>query len=155
MMSTRLSSNFLLAELIVTKTGYSNMPDTQSVIKLTLLCFVTLEKIRSIAGRAISVLSGYRSKEVNDSVGGSKTSQHLKGEAADIKCAGLTQLELFKLIVSTLHQVEFDQLIYEYDKNCCHVSYSLGNNRREVMTRKVVNGKYIYTAIDQASLKAL
>ena len=98
------------------------------------------EPLRLWVGGPIKINSFYRSPEVNRKVGGSKTSQHVKGEAMDldmdlVKGAKKTNAELFKYIWSGL---PFDQLIYEYgdSKNPAWVHVSLsakGKQRRQVL----------------------
>lgn len=78
-----LTKNFTLAELCHTDTGAANVPDECSKSKLQILCSMILQPVRNRWGR-IHVNSGFRSEFVNNKIGGSPTSQHMKGEAADI-----------------------------------------------------------------------
>lgn len=110
----------------------SNKPDTQQVEALTALVDNVLDPLRERFGRPIIVSSGFRSKDLNGAVGGSKTSQHMKGEAADIY-SGTKQgnRELFELIRKHL---PFDQLINENDFSWVHVSYRAdGKNRGQIL----------------------
>lgn len=110
----------------------ANKPDTQQVKALTALVDNVLDPLRERFGRPIIVSSGFRSKDLNGAVGGSKTSQHMKGEAADIY-AGTKQgnRELFELIRKYL---PFDQLINENDFSWVHVSYRAdGKNRGQIL----------------------
>lgn len=79
----RLSKNFTLSEFCVTNTGLPNNPDMLSRANLSLLARKILQPIRERAG-ILKISSGYRSPEVNKAVGGSESSQHCDGEAADI-----------------------------------------------------------------------
>lgn len=109
-----------------------NKPDAQQVEALTALVDNVLDPLRERFGRPIIVSSGFRSKDLNGAVGGSKTSQHMKGEAADIY-SGTKQgnRELFELIRKYL---PFDQLINENDFSWVHVSYrSDGKNRGQIL----------------------
>lgn len=75
---------------------------------------------------------------------------HPYGECADIKRTPWSNLKLF-CVLKTLHEAEylhFDQLIYEYDTDCCHVGYRAGANRNEILLRKVVNNKLTYTKLN-------
>ena len=74
---------------------------------------------------------------------------HPDGECADITRAPWSNLMLF-CVLKTLQEagyIEFDQLIYEYDTNCCHAGYRAGANRKEVKIRNKVNGEFVYTNV--------
>lgn len=85
-----MSKNFSLQELIKSDTakkhGINNEPNEQERKNLILLTDQILQPVRDRLGKPIIVTSGYRCRELNKKVGGSKTSQHMKGEAADLKC---------------------------------------------------------------------
>jgi len=78
------SKYFKLEELTKTNTGLDNTPTEGVKIALQRLVTNVLDKVRELHGKPITVNSGYRSPLVNKKVGGSSTSQHVKGEAADI-----------------------------------------------------------------------
>lgn len=82
-MATKLSKNFALEELCATETGEDNIPDEAQKEKLFYLANLVLQPIRNTWGR-IHINSGFRSELVNKKIGGSPTSQHMRGEAADI-----------------------------------------------------------------------
>jgi hypothetical protein len=82
-MPTQLSKNFTLEELCVTDTGAANVPGEIQAEKLLYVTNMLLQPIRDQWGR-VRVHSGFRSEFVNEKVGGSPASQHMKGEAADI-----------------------------------------------------------------------
>lgn len=84
-----LSPHFRLSELTTTSTGISNIPSWSHVVALRNLAVGTLEPIREILGVPIRITSGYRTPQVNEAVGGVRTSQHLTGEAADFIAVGL------------------------------------------------------------------
>lgn len=77
-----ISRHFTIKEMCATQTGLPNKPDVDAFNHLETLCRGILEPIREKWG-ALRVTSGYRSPEVNAAVGGSKTSQHVTGSAAD------------------------------------------------------------------------
>jgi len=115
-----LSANFTLKELTVTDTGLSNEPNQYQMEKLFYLCQFILQPIRDYAG-TILVTSGFRSKEVNGAVGGSVTSQHPAGEAADTVPQRYDIDKLFNWIIS---HIIFGQCIRESKngKDWIHIS---------------------------------
>lgn len=136
-----MTKNFTLKELCVTKTGIHNEPNAEQKEALRLLAVNILQPARDALG-PIRVTSGFRNPKVNAAVGGSRTSQHTKGEAADLQCDDNAALFNF---IKTL---EFDQLIWEFgDKeqpDWVHVSFSK-RNRKEVLRAKQVGGQTKYT----------
>lgn len=105
----RLSENFTLDELTVTSTSGSNIPDKCHIEKLLYLGQYLLQPIRDEFGR-VDVNSGYRSLAVNAAIGGSETSQHPKGEAADIRTP---DADLWEVYLWILDNLSFGQCIYE------------------------------------------
>lgn len=108
--------------------------------------------IREHFNKPIAVTSFFRDAITNKVVGGSKSSQHCKGEAIDINAnvyGGLTNSEIFYFILDFL---DFDQLIWEFgdDKNpkWLHVSYNAISNRKEVLRAVFSNGETKYIKFD-------
>lgn len=130
----QLSPNFTLSELTVSETaarkGLNNVPDAKALANLARLAGV-LEQVRALVGRPVVVTSGYRSKAVNKAIGGSTTSAHMSGLAADINCPGLTVKQLAQKIAAS--GIQFDQLIQEFD-GWVHIGLSEGPPRRQVLT---------------------
>ena len=139
-----LSKYFSIKEMtrsqIASRYGINNTPGLLEVDALEFICLNLLDPIREHFGIPFSPSSGYRSPELNEKLGSKPTSQHCKGEAADIEIPGVPNLQLSWWIRSHL---DFDQLILEYyDKSdpaggWVHVSTQnsgSGANRREVMT---------------------
>lgn len=150
-----LSINFTLEELIESEYAHRNGIDEQfhpsDEIKenLGLLCKNVLQPLRDYLKKSITVTCGYRCPKVNTGVGGSKTSEHMKGMASDIKyiidgiCYNKT---LFKAIIDL--NLPFNQLIYEFgdDNNPAwvHVSFNKTQCKREILRAKKVDGKTVY-----------
>lgn len=135
-----LSPHFTLAELTVSsaasRRGLNNTPGPNETAALKLLCEKVLEPIRAHFGRPVIVTSGYRSPKVNKAVGGSGTSQHCFGQAADFTVPGVGNLDLCKWIERNLN---YDQLIYEFgESGWVHVSYRDGNLRNMELSAKRV-----------------
>ena len=146
-----LSSNFTLKELTVSETalrkGLDNIPDAQAISNLKTLVETILQPVRDHYGKSVRVNSGYRSPEVNASVGGSKTSDHCKGQAADIEIDGVANGDLAKYIVDNF---KFTQVILEFytlgqpNSGWVHVSYDADNLKCQVLTATKQNGKTVY-----------
>lgn len=146
-----LSANFTLAELsasdTATKKGLDNTPTPEVTKNLTVLAENVLQKVRDHYGKSVKINSGYRAPEVNASVGGSKTSDHCKGMAADIEIAGIANPDLAEWIVKNL---KFTQVILEFytqgvpDSGWVHVSYDPSNLKCQALTAVKENGKTVY-----------
>lgn len=149
---TRLSPHFTLAEMTASETarriGDPNAPGLVEIAAMKTLCAEVLEPIRAHFGRPVRVNSGYRSPRTNAAVGSSATSQHRRGEAADIEIAGLSNLDLARFVRDRL---AFDQLILEAhragDPNSgwVHVSYRRGRLRRSVLTMTMGSHGPVYS----------
>lgn len=141
-----LSKNFTLEELCVTGSGLRNEPDATSLLHLKTLVKEILQPLRDLYQHPIKVNSGYRSPAVNAAANGAPSSQHCKGEAADLDCTD--NAALFELIRT---HMKFDQLIWEggdaKQPAWVHVSFREGHNRGEVLRMQVVNGKKQYSAM--------
>jgi zinc D-Ala-D-Ala carboxypeptidase len=111
MASQFLTNHFTLSELTRTSCKISNTPSAPVVVaNLRTLCEYVLEPVRGHFQRPIVVHSGYRCPAVNAAIGGSKTSQHCKGEAVDFHVSGYSVYEVAEWIEENL---TFDQLILE------------------------------------------
>jgi len=134
----QLSEHFHLSEFIRSDTaranGWANTPPPEAVRRLHMLALRVLEPLRKRVGAPIHISSGYRSPKLNDTIGGSPTSQHCKGEAVDICTGAMDAAELHALIVATVP--EWDQLYLHRKNNFVHVSYRVGANRRQILPDK-------------------
>lgn len=112
----QLSEHFKLSEFTESGTArrhkIKNVPGPREVERLRYLCVKSLEPMRRRFG-AIRITSGFRCKKLNAMVGGSPTSQHVLGEAADIHTGGRELSE--KMFGFAKQNVPFDQLILEHN----------------------------------------
>ena len=146
-----LSVNFTLSELTKSETalrkGLNNTPSDAVVASLQTLVDKVLQPLRMRYNKSIKVNSGYRSPEVNASVGGSKTSDHCKGQAVDIEIAGVANGDLATYI---LNNFKFTQVILEFytqgvpDSGWVHVSYDPNNLKCQALTAVKQDGKTVY-----------
>lgn len=110
-----------------------------------------LKQLTTALSVGITLTGGFRSadliKKCKEKLGVIMSSTgHPDGECADITRSPWSNLKLF-CVIKALHKagyLNFDQLIYEYDTNCCHVGFRKNGNRNQIMTRKLVNGKLTY-----------
>ena len=138
-MSKQLTSHFSLEEMTRSATAkrlrIANVPSQEQVENLKHLCENVLEPLRRHLGRPVIINSGYRSVRLNNAVGGAPASQHLRGEAADIRVAN--RQELLDVMHFIMQETDFDQLIWERNSHgteWVHVSYtSRRTNRRQVL----------------------
>lgn len=103
----------------------NNEPSITEIFALQKLCTDILQPIRNKYGLPIIVTSGFRCQELNKAVGGVPTSQHLKGEAADISVGGKKEnKKLFNIIFQMIinKEIKVGQLIDEYNYRWLHIS---------------------------------
>jgi uncharacterized protein YcbK (DUF882 family) len=124
---------FTLKELTRTGVALPNVPGSEEQKNLINLVEKVLDPLREIYGKPIRVNSGYRSMAVNMAVGGAHTSQHLKGEAADITAGSVAEnRRLFEMLANGGYV--FDQLIDEENYSWIHVSLKRnGVNRKQIL----------------------
>ena len=133
-----LSRHFALSEFTrsakALEKNIDNTPDVESVQAMQELCIHILEPLRRRFG-VLKITSGYRSPAVNALVGGALTSQHLKGEAADLfVSSNEVALKMFHFVRLNL---DFDQMLLEYRKDkvhCLHISYTADRPNRHRCT---------------------
>jgi len=113
----RLSPHFTLRELA--STGHRSLlednsrqaQDSTTIRSLTALCETLLEPIRVHFAAPVVIHSGYRSGALNKTIGGSKTSQHMRGEAADLHVVGVPLRDVWEWVADS--GLPFGQLILE------------------------------------------
>lgn len=130
----KLTEHFTLEELTFSQTatrkGIDNRPDHEDMQNLRGLANF-LEVVREKVGKPVLITSGYRCPELNRWVGGSRTSAHMDGRAADIVAPGFgTPADIAELIAAL--DLEFDQVILEYG-DWVHVSVA-DSPRHQVLT---------------------
>lgn len=106
-------TNFSFSELIRTQTSLNNMPNDMNVVKNLVRLSEFLQQTRNELHLPIIINSAYRSKEVNEAVGGVSSSAHMRGLAADIRCSDMDKL----LTILHTHLMEIDQLGIYFNKN--------------------------------------
>lgn len=143
----KLTNNFTLEELYHSATadrkGIDNFPSPIVQQNLRMLAERILQPIRNEYKHAIIITSGYRCAALNKAVGGAKTSQHLTGCAADIKCTHTSKAYLFRLILRMIREgrIVVGQLIWEHgsadEPSWIHISLPTATKRNQIL--------YLYT----------
>ena len=153
----RLSDHFKLSEFLRSRTAevhhIPNIPLKCHITALQNLCVRSLEPVRQALGLPIFVSSGYRCSQVNTLAGGVKTSQHLKGEAADITILkenrpfahGTDQQAVLLLYNYAKQYADYDQLIIEHYGASwwLHISCKIDYRRNRHEKWKIENGKSV------------
>lgn len=136
--------NFSMSELIKSdaaiRNNINNMPDINALDNLLLLIVECLQPIRQKLGKPMIITSGYRNDRVNKLVGGSATSEHKKGMAADFIVNGMPVKSVIDFIRKS--GVKYTQLIEEHSNGTSwvHISYNPKNLKNEVLLYQ--NGVY-------------
>ena len=133
----KISDHITYAEAIHSQTakrkGIDNTPNPTQVENMKLTAEKIFQPLREWVGGPIKINSFFRSPELNTKIGGSKTSQHCKGQAIDIDdvYGYKTNSEMYHWIKENL---SFDQMIWEFgtdtQPNWVHVSYVSEENNR-------------------------
>jgi hypothetical protein len=145
-LSEHFSLEQLTASVIATRKGIPNVPDADQVENLRLLAQY-LENVQSLLGRVLVIDSAFRSLKLNSAIGGSSTSAHLEGYAADFVCPAFgTPREICEAIAGA--EISFDQLIQEgataEGGGWTHLSIAPAM-RGEILTATFLNGKAVYS----------
>ena len=147
----QLTNNFTLSELTKSETALrhdmDNTPGEKEIENLKRLAEKVLQPVREHYQKGVKCNSGYRAPAVNQKVGGSPTSDHCKGQAADIEIPGVPNADLAQWITGNL---DFTQVILEFytqgvpDSGWVHVSYDPENLKKQALTAVKQNGKTVY-----------
>jgi len=151
----QLSKNLSLREatksITALRLGIDNTPEEYEIKNLERIAYGIFQPLRDHFDTPIAVTSGYRSKELNEAIGGSRYSQHITGEALDLDAhvyGGVSNAELFEFIATRL---EFDQLIWEFGDDeepaWVHVSLKRDENRGRKLKAVREDGRVTYIVL--------
>ena len=154
-MTDKISKNISYKESIHSQTakrkGIENTPNEEQLASMFTIAEMIFQPLRAWVGGPIKINSFFRSPELNSAIGGSKSSQHCKGQAMDLDdvYGHKTNAEMYMYIKENL---DFDQLIWEFgdDKNpnWIHVSYvDAQKNRNRCLKAYKDDGKTKYAVI--------
>ena len=133
----KLSKNFALSEITHSNTakrlGIDNEPTETHLQNMQYLVDNLLQPLRDAVG-PIRVSSGYRNPSLNRAIGGSRSSQHCKGQALDLQFWEMGKMNN-KVIYDWILKsgLEFDQMINEFDFAWIHISLKKEDNRNQVL----------------------
>jgi hypothetical protein len=150
MISKHISDKEATKSITALRLGIDNTPNGTAYNNMKTLAANVFEPLREWVGGPIKITSIYRSTELNEAIGGSKTSQHCKGQAIDIDdiYGYKTNAEMFDYIKNNL---EFDTLIWEFgsdNPDWVHISYvDLEKNRKRILKAVRDQGKVKYINI--------
>lgn len=144
----KLTENITLLEATksntATRLGIDNTPPPAIVERMIETAEKIFQPLRDALG-PIRVSSFYRSPDLNRAIGGSKTSQHCKGEAIDMQGILATNKILFN---SACDLEDFDQIIWEFgtleEPDWVHVSYSKTHNRKQILRATKIGKRTAY-----------
>ena len=126
----KLSKNFTRAEIEHSNTAKRSEEHLENMQRLI---DKLIQPMRSSLG-PIRISSGYRSPQLNQAIGGSTRSQHSKAQALDLqywKKGKMDNEVIYKWVLKS--DLEFDQMINEFDFSWIHISFVEGKNRKQVL----------------------
>jgi uncharacterized protein YcbK (DUF882 family) len=138
---TKISKHITYDEATLSPTairnGISNQPNEEQLHNMQQVAENLFEPLRKLYGKPIKINSFFRSEKLNKLVGGSKSSQHVKGQAIDITGGSKEENKKLFELAKTL---DFDQLIWEYGDSTgphwVHISYKTSGNRKQILVIK-------------------
>ena len=136
-------SEFLRSDTAVRR-GLDNVPKALELANIRNVLAPGMQRVRNALGQPVLITSGYRSPEVNRAVGGSPSSQHMSGLAADFVCPqfGLPRT-VVQYLMERAGEIRFDQLIWE--GSWVHISFAPAAPRGEVLTAHFRGGSVTYS----------
>lgn len=134
MISKHISADEATKSITAIRLKIDNSPSEEILKNMEGVANNCFEPLREWYGKPIKVNSFYRSKELNKAVGGSATSDHMIGASIDIDAG--SRAENKKLFDWCKANLNFKQLINEYDYSWVHISYLEGRNNNQVLIIK-------------------
>ena len=111
-----------------------NWPKDADIMDNIIFTMECLDKMREDYGQPLYITSGYRCEELNERLKGSKTSQHMKGQAADINLGSVEKNRaFFNWLVCNKDNIDFDQIIDEKQYQWVHYSVKKEGNRKQII----------------------
>ena len=137
-MTEHFTLNEFLRSDTATRYKIDNTPNKEQLENIEFVAR-QLEIIRSYYNKPMFISSGFRTKELNTLLKGSKTSQHMQGLAVDINLKSKNENKIFFNLVNKLikeNQIKVYQLIDEYNYKWVHIGFSQNNPKGQVLHLK-------------------
>jgi zinc D-Ala-D-Ala carboxypeptidase len=135
MISKHISLKESTFSATATRLGIDNIPTSEHLICMKLVAEKCFEPLREWYKKPIRINSFYRGSKLNKAVKGSLSSQHCKGEAIDMDAGSIEENK--KLFEWCKANLDFDQLINEYNFSWVHISYTnKKQNRKQILVIK-------------------
>ena len=151
MISKHVSYKEGVYSITATRRGIDNDPNDEQLVNMELIAEKVFEPLRKYVGGPIKINSFFRCSKLNTAIGGSRKSQHMKGQAIDIDdtFGVVANGDMYSYIKNNL---DFDQMIWEFgddeNPNWVHVSYvSKEDNRNRCLRAYKSNNKTVYNII--------
>ena len=151
MISKHVSYKEGVYSITATRRGIDNDPNDEQLVNMELIAKKVFEPLRKYVGGPIKINSFFRCLKLNTAIGGSRKSQHMKGQAIDIDdtFGVVANSDMYNYIKNNL---DFDQMIWEFgddnNPNWVHVSYvSKEDNRNRCLKAYKEQGKSKYLVI--------
>ena len=134
MISKHISYKEGIHSITAIRLGIENVPDNKQLNNMELISEKIFEPLRQWVGGPIKINSFFRCPDLNKAIGGSSKSQHCKGQALDLqfwKDGQMINQEIYKWVLNS--DIEFDQMINEFDYAWIHISLKEKKNRKQVL----------------------
>ena len=129
----QLSKNLTLAQMTkshkATELGIINLPTKLNIKNMSILATNLWQPLFNKFGADLFISSGFRNLKLNRALKGSKTSQHMKGQAMDIHSKSIKMS--YNIYIWIKSNLDFDQLIWVSHKGFFHVSFKIKGNRKQ------------------------
>jgi len=151
MISKHISEKEATKSVTALRLNIDNTPNGTTINNMKLLAQKVFEPLRFWVGGPIKINSFYRSRALNEAIGGTTLSQHCQGRAMDVDdiYGYKTNAEMFNYIKNN---IDFDQMIWEFgnedNPDWIHISYvSQDKNRNKILKAVRDDGKTKYIDI--------
>jgi hypothetical protein len=134
MISKFITYNEAVRSQTATRHKIDNTPNDEQLSNMKIVARLCFDPIREFYGKPLRVSSFFRCKALNTKIKGSRTSQHMEGKAIDIDAGSVEENK--RIFAWAVGNLEFDQIINEYNFSWVHISFNQGKNRKQILVIK-------------------